>query len=243
MIGVQLPLSVQLPDAASFENFLAGPNAEAIAALQTAAGGGAPASILLHGASGSGKTHLLQALARAAGHHGLRPAYLPLDTFARQHPAALAGFDRFDLLCLDDFGAAILDRVWALALLRLIDAVHARGGRCVLSAAGPPGALPRAPLPDLRTRLAACAVFGLKPLDDADLAAMLRLRAAARGLELPPEVAQYLLHRLPRDIPSLLRALERLDRGSLSAQRRLTIPFVQQQLFADDLPGGRTASG
>ncbi|MBL6751669.1 MAG: DnaA regulatory inactivator Hda [Nevskia sp.] len=243
MIGVQLPLSVQLPDAAGFENFHAGPNAAVVAALRQAAAGDAPSSILLHGAPGSGKTHLLQALSRAAGRHGRRAAYLPLESFAQQQPAALAGFEAFELLCLDDIGAAVLDRAWALALLRLVDAVHARGGRCVFGTAAAPGALPRAPLPDLRTRLAACAVFGLKPLAEADLCALLRLRAAARGLELPPEVAQFLLHRLPRDVPGLLGALDLLDRGSLSAQRRLTIPFVQQQLSGAVLPGAQTVPG
>ena len=95
-----------------------------------------------------------------------------------------------------------------------------------------PAELPLAPLPDLRTRLAACAVFGLKPLADADLRALLQKRARRRGLELPDEVAEFLLRRLPRDVPSLLAALDTLDRNSLSAQRRLTIPFVQQALPA-----------
>lgn len=242
MIGVQLPLSVQLPDAASFENFLAGPNGAVVAALRELAAGQTVAPILLNGAAGSGKTHLLQALARSAGRHDQRAAYLPLDRLVQQPPAALAGFETFDLLCLDDVDAAILDRTWALALLRLLDALHARGGRCVLASSAAPGALPLAPLPDLRTRLAACAVFGLQPLTEADLGALLQLRATGRGLELPPEVAQYLLHRLPRDVPSLLRALDLLDRGSLSAQRRLTIPFAQQQL-GGGLPGAQTAPG
>jgi DnaA family protein len=108
--------------------------------------------------------------------------------------------------------------------------VHAHGGRCLLSASAPPDSLPLAPLPDLRTRLAACAVFGLKPLDDAELRAMLRRRAKLRGLEMPEEVAEFLLRRLPRTMPALIQALDRLDQGSLTTQRRLTIPFAQQQL-------------
>jgi DnaA family protein len=231
MIGKQLPLSVQLADTASFDSFHAGPNAAVLAALRALADGEAAASILLHGAKGCGKTHLLQAAARAAAAHG-RAAYLPLLSFAEDGSAALDGFEAVDLLCLDDVGGALQDRGWALALLRLIDAVRARGGRCLLAAAGPPEQLPLAPLPDLRTRLTACAVFGLAPLPDAELHKLLQKRARRRGLELPDEVAEFLLRRLPRDVPSLLAALDVLDRGSLSAQRRLTIPFVQQALPA-----------
>jgi len=230
VIGTQLTLSVQLADAASFDNFHPGPNAAAVAALRLLAEGGGQASLLLHGAAGSGKTHLLQAVARTSAQLRRRAAYLPLAQFTREDAAALQGFETLDVLCLDDVGSALLDRRWALLLLRLIDAVHAHGGRCLLAAAAPPDSLPLAPLPDLRTRLAACAVFGLKPLDDAELRAMLRRRARLRGLEMPEEVAEFLLRRLPRSVPALIQALDQLDRGSLTTQRRLTIPFAQQQL-------------
>jgi DnaA family protein len=230
VIGTQLTLSVQLADAASFDNFHAGPNAAAAAALRQLAEGAGESSILLHGAAGSGKTHLLQAAARAASQQRRRAAYLPLAQFTARDAAALQGFEALDLVCLDDVGSALLDRRWALLLLRLIDAVHARGGRCLLAASAPPDSLPLAPLPDLRTRLAGCAVFGLKPLDDAELRALLRKRAKLRGLEMPEEVAEFLLRRLPRSVPALIEALDKLDRGSLTTQRRLTIPFAQGML-------------
>ncbi len=232
MIGTQLTLSVQLADAASFENFHGGPNAATAAALRLLAEEGGEASILLHGAGGSGKTHLLQAVARTATQRRRRAAYLPLAQFGPADAGALQGFEKLDVLCLDDVDSALLDRHWALLLLRLIDAVHAHGGGCLLSASAAPDSLPLAPLPDLRTRLAACAVFGLRPLGDTELRSLLRKRAHLRGLELPEEVAEFMLRRLPRSVPALLAALDLLDRESLSTQRRLTIPFAQQVLKA-----------
>ena len=243
MIGTQLTLSVQLADAASFDNFHAGPNAATAAALRQLAEDGGSSSILLHGAIGSGKTHLLQAAARAAAQQRRSAAYLPLAQFRREDAAALQGFAALDLLCLDDVDSALLDRRWALVLLRLIDAVHAYGGCCVLGASAPPDSLPLAPLPDLRTRLAACAVFGLKPLGDAELRTLLRKRARLRGLDLPEEVAEFLLRRLPRSVPALLAALDLLDRESLTTQRRLTIPFAQQVLGALSPTGAQKAPG
>jgi len=49
-------------------------------------------------------------------------------------------------------------------------------------------------------------------------------------LELTDEVAQYILHRAPRDMKELFLTLKRLDHVSLAEQRRLTIPFVKQVL-------------
>jgi DnaA-homolog protein len=73
-------------------------------------------------------------------------------------------------------------------------------------------------------------VYGLRPLADEDRATLLAERARARGLELPADAARYLLSRLPRDAGSLVEALDRLDRALLSAQRRLTVAFLQQWL-------------
>ena len=55
-------------------------------------------------------------------------------------------------------------------------------------------------------------------------------RARARGLDLSDEVGVYLLRRCPRDTHALFALLERLDKASLAAQRRLTIPFVRDLL-------------
>jgi DnaA family protein len=67
-------------------------------------------------------------------------------------------------------------------------------------------------------------------LDEAGRALALRLRAAQRGLELPPETLDYLLRRMPRDLASLLTMFDRLDEASLMAQRRLTVPFIRDAL-------------
>ena len=231
MRGLQLPLGVQLADTASFDTYHAGPNAQAVAALRAMAAPDAPPLLLLYGPPASGKSHLLQALTRdAAQQHAC--AYAPLRLLAGERIApadALEGLERADLACLDDADAVVGEPAWAVLLLRLLDALRAHGGRAVLAAAAGPERLGAA-LPDLRTRLSAGAVYGLKPLTDEDRTQLLAERARARGLELPADAARYLLARLPRDAGSLVDALDRLDRALLSAQRRLTVAFVQQWL-------------
>ena len=219
MRGQQLPLSVQLRESASFDSFFAGPNAAAVSALRVAQG-----SLLIYGAPGSGRTHLLQAVARAQG-----CAYLPMAEIREMGPDVLEGLERSRLLCVDDLDSVSGDQAWSLALLRLLDTLHAQRAGVVLASAAPPDRMAIS-LPDLRTRLMRAAIFGLKPLGDDDRDQLLRERAQARGLELAPEVSRWLLTQLARDTGSLLAALEQLDRASLSAKRRLTLPFVQSVL-------------
>lgn len=229
MRGAQLPLGVQLSDAASFESYHAGPNAELVAALRALARGAGPPLLFLFGPVGSGKSHLLQALTREAA-HDRACAYLPLARFGAADAAeALEGFEQADLVCVDDVDALAAAPAGALALLRLLDQLRAGGARCVLAATAPPERLGLT-LSDLRTRLSAAALYGMRPLTDADREALLLERARARGLELPGDAARALLARLPRDAGSLVAALDRLDRDLLTAQRRLTLAFVQQWL-------------
>jgi hypothetical protein len=56
----------------------------------------------------------------------------------------------------------------------------------------------------------------------------LRLRAHARGLELPEETALYLQRRFRRDLPTLYHLLDTIDEAALQAQRRLTVPFIRR---------------
>jgi DnaA family protein len=83
---------------------------------------------------------------------------------------------------------------------------------------------------DLRSRLEAMALLGLKPLRESDRRELLRLHARQRGLDLPDEVVDWLIARLRRDAGTLIAALDEIDRASLSAKRRATLPFVQQVL-------------
>lgn len=223
----QLPLAVHLREPVSFDTFWPGPNAEAVAALRALAS--RPGAVFLFSAGSYGKTHLLQSVARAATEAGKRAAYLDLDEFRGQPPAALEGLEQQDVVCLDSMHAAFLQTPWTHGVLRLTDELRARGKSVALAAKAPPERADSV-LPDLATRLSAFTVFGLKAPLDCDRRAYLRARAAARGLEMNEDIAALIVARMQRGFTELLSVVETLDRAALAAQRKLTLPFVRQAL-------------
>ncbi|HEX3915593.1 MAG TPA: DnaA regulatory inactivator Hda [Steroidobacteraceae bacterium] len=218
----QLALGVRLRAGAVYASFAPGPNAEIVTALR--APGIAP--MWLWGGAGSGKTHLLQA---ACSEAGAAAAYFPLHRTAKLPPDALSGFERNRLLCIDDVDQIAGDAAWERALFGLFNEAAELHTRLIFAAA----VAPRRPswvLGDWRSRAAACIVYQLRELDDDGRIEALRLRAAQRGLQLPRETAEYLLKRMPRDLPSLFDILDALDEASLVEQRRLTVPFIRDEL-------------
>lgn len=218
-------------DAPGFNAYSPGENGAALAAVRTIAeAGGVP--LLLHGSSGVGKSHLLQAAARAAHQAGRDAMYLPLSAYADSTPEVIEGFNHLQFIAIDECEAVWTRSDWAAALARLLDDRRSRGHDLLLASRIAPAAPEAHILPDLRTRLAACAIFGLHPLNDAGRRDALQRHARMRGLGLNDDVADYLVRHLPRNLSSLMATLDDLDKASLSAQRRLTIPFVQQCLSA-----------
>lgn len=225
----QLPLGVQLRDHARFSTFVAGRNADAVAnARALATGATASPAMWLWGARGTGKTHLLQASCAEAAIARRRVAYVPLgeDDVA---PSVLEGLEAMDLVCADDVHRIAGDQAWERALFTLFNGLAEHAATILLSADRSPNELAFG-LPDLASRLRSGPVFHLEHLADAGRMQALQLHASARGIELPDATARFLLSRGRRDMHSLSAMLETLDRASLAAQRRLTIPFVRQLL-------------
>jgi len=70
----------------------------------------------------------------------------------------------------------------------------------------------------------------LEQARDEDKQQILIFRAARRGLQMPAEVANYIVNRAPRGLSRLLELLDQLDAASLAEKRSLSIPFVKEQL-------------
>jgi len=220
----QLPLELGLKPHASFESLIAGPNAAAIEHVRAVADGRRRESVWLYGPAHTGKTHLLAAACRAAGTANLRPIYLSAEE--GRDPGLVAELDDLDLVALDDVHRVAGNAAWEAALFGLFDARLQRGGLVVAAAAAPRDC--GFALPDLVSRAGSMAIYRLDFLGDDDLEAAVLGHAASRGLSLDSAAAAYLLQRLSRDLGQLTDWLDRIDRYSLAAQRRITIPLLRE---------------
>jgi DnaA-homolog protein len=213
----QLILDIR-PDAPpSFDNFFAGPNAEALIAVREHAANQTPEPVLyLWGEAGTGKSHLVQAWCRVAGATSIYPLPEP--------PQATVVVDDVDRLDAEN----------QIHLFSLINAAREGTGRVLATGPVPPAQLMDLPTltfrPDLATRLAQGLIFRLHPLSDTDKRAALGMRAESRGLRLPDEVVNYLLIRCRRDLPHLLMLVDQLDTHSLSLKRAVSLPLLKDIL-------------
>jgi DnaA family protein len=215
----QIPLAIGLDPVRTFDSFVAGDNLAALEHLRQLTPLSAPT--YLWGPTGSGKTHLLGAIASAWQEGGAR-----VGAFSPASGAPWSFEESFRLVVLDDCDAFDAGQQQA-AFTLFVEATTA--GVPVVSA----GSLPPVDLPlrdDLRSRLAWGVVFALQPLAEADARAVLRRAADQRGIFLSDEVVGYLLTRFARDLTHLMTLLERLDEFALSQKRGVTIPLLKQML-------------
>jgi len=219
----QLPLGIAPGPAPGFDNFVPGANAAALAALGRRPLPATP--LYLWGEAGSGKTHLLQALARDLSERD----GAQIGAFNARVPAPWAWDDAWRLVLIDDCDE--LDAGQQHAAFALF--VEAQGAQVPVVAAG---RLPPVDLPlreDLRTRLGFGLVFQLQPPTEAEVRAALRREADRRGIFLSDEVMGWVLLRHARDLGSLMGLLDRLDAYALERQRAVTVPLLREMLDSE----------
>lgn len=220
MKQIPLPIAGEVPR--TFENFLSGANALALAHLAALGPGAAP--VYLWGPSGSGKTHLLQAAARQAQAQGGRVGW-----FSVADATPWADTEPWALVVLDDCDA--YDAAQQQAAFALFVQATTHGTTVVAAGSVPPVDLGLRD--DLRSRLGWGHVFALQPLAEPEVRAALRREADRRGVFLSDEVMDYLLTRYARDLKHLMAQLDRLDAFALANKRAITVPLLKQ-MVADE---------
>ena len=215
----QLLLNIRPEEAPSFANYVVGANAELLTRLGLQASPGAVGQIYLWGPPGSGRSHLLGALQTAAL-AAVRPVLSISGEDVGDDLTAPAGA----LLIVDNVDR--LSELAQIALFRVFNAARLQGLALALSGPEPPRGLTLRE--DLRTRIGATLVYEVKPLSDSDKAQALGSHARARGMPIDPAVIDYLLRHGRRDLPTLLAAIDLLDRVSLEQQRLPSLPLLRE---------------
>lgn len=209
----QLLLDIRPAARPTLDNFIPGPNRELLDHLKSwLKGEAADTALYIWGPPGSGKTHLLNALAVEAGGllwdgTGEIDPNLPLiaidDVESLSESAQVAAFDAFNR-------AKAAGRLWIAA------GQNAPAGLAIRE--------------DLRTRLGWGLIYRLLPLSDEDMQAALIKHARDLGFTLDPAISAWLLTRESRDLGRLLQIVEALDRYSLQTKRRITLPLLKEIL-------------
>lgn len=213
----------------TLNNFVVGKNQAAVEALQHCQPGHA---VYLWGPTGAGRSHLLQALGFADEalyiHHSnanrLLQSLNEADSINVRR-IAVDGIERYD----DEAQAAL----FALYNRWRESASSSRAFALLTGGDRPPMAMPVRE--DLRTRLGWDLVFRLELLSDEERGQALQTRAQERGLQLSPEVIQWILTHYARDMNRLSQLIDDLDHYSLEKQRAITLPLLRDFLSSDTL--------
>ncbi len=224
----------------SFRNFVMGPGNRA--ALHAARaflrpGPGGPRTLLLHGPSGLGKTHLLRALGgELARQPGLALLQLTGEQFRRHFTLAFHQGHREAFLKKCSVAHALLfDDIHLLAgcaeaqraLSDVLDALARRGSRVAWTSGSPPAGI-EGFSPPFRRRLRADLEVGIDPPDAATGAGFLA-QVAPRGL--PPGLVEYLAEHVRSSHKDQLHCLALVLEGpgrSLPAARAAVSEFLNR---------------
>jgi DnaA family protein len=215
----QLLLKLRPEGEPTLDNFVVGINGELLERLRMF---GTADQIYLWGATGSGRSHLLAAIARRGSNH-------PVKQIAAADVGDTLDVEADSLLVIDDVHQ--LSAAAQIALFRIFIAARENGVSLLLSGPQPPLQLNLRE--DLRTRIGQMLIYEIKGLSDEEKTSALRHYAEQRGLPVDDAVLRHLLLHGRRDLPSLLATVDRLDELSLSLQRPATLPLLRQLMQTD----------
>jgi DnaA family protein len=223
----QIALDIGVSVGPSLANFHPGHNAAALAHLELWMAGRtrSPVPTYLWGHNGSGKTHLLQAVAHHIEEQGALVGWMDKSITQPEE------FNpQWEVVLLDDVQdySAVQQHMAFNWFVNAATPGAARQPWVLAAGCAPPPDLPLRE--DLRTRLGWGHVFHLQLLDDDQRREVLMKHARALGMHLGKDLLDYLLSRFSRDLGHLIDLLEQLDNYALQTQRPLTIPLLRAML-------------
>ncbi len=223
-------------------DFVVGPsNRMAFAAIELAAARpGEMSPLVIHGPSGVGKTHLVEAACDRARelHPGATAVCLSAEQFTTAflqslHGGGLPGFRRTcrsaDVLVIDDLQFFVGKKATLLELQQTLDALLRQGRQVIFACDRELDALPDLGA-DLLTRLRGGMVARLLPPDYDVRRGIVAAVCDKRGLVVTDDVLHYVATSMTRHARELLGAINRLEATSHMLGLPVTLGMAQEAL-------------
>ena len=185
--------------------------------------------LVLHGAQGSGKTHLAHIWSRRATAQVFTAPAIPTTEAIPQSAS----------IVLENADTLAGNREQEETLFHLLNTISAQQGKAsiLLTAQRAPVLWPLV-IPDLRSRLLALPTAQISQPDDKTLAALIGKLFADRQIRVPAEVISYLVRLLERSYSAALNAVTCLDEAALTRKQAITLPLARTVLEQQDLISG-----
>jgi chromosomal replication initiator protein len=233
--GLSMPLNPRF----TFKTFLqADFNRMALTTAQDLArqDGALYSPLFITGGGGSGKTHLLHAIAHEAAIGGARVLLVSAEQFLSEFTTALrnhtgaafrARYRELDILLIDDIHLLLGKKATLNEFYQTLAGLHDQGRR--VGVAGDPSAM-SADTSRFRGHLRWGLVVSIEQPSTEDRVRFVSAKAAYQGVELPEEVQHYLALRVRSSIRDLEGAVNRVTALARISNEPLTIDFAARAL-------------
>ncbi len=202
--------------------------------------------LYVYGPPGSGKTHLLMAMGERlmngeAERNGDSSATSPCfscrnidEIYNGEYPAEAVSklAERFRdaaALLIDDIHLVPANENVRVEIWQVFNDFYNAGKKIVVTGLYPPRELSNLD-GHLISRLLWGLVAKMDISDDESRRMILKKLSGDRQVVVPDDVAEYLLLHVRRDLPSLIDALERINRFALSSKRKITVRLAREAL-------------
>lgn len=194
-------------------------------------------SLFIFGEKNLGKTHLLLSMGNLAAENGVRAIYIKGADFCEKIGDGESSQSQETLKKLMDVDCFLLDDVEALTssiaaqekLYHVYNTVIEKGGKVAFASNFSPDKIKNAET-YLTSRFQWGMLAEIKPIDDSTTAKIINKLAKDIDLNIPENIIDFLLSRIPRDFISIQNAIAILNRESYVQKKKVTLPLVKKAL-------------